>query len=253
MNRKKISVITVCYNAVETIEKTILSVINQTYQNVEYIIVDGASSDGTIEIIKKYENQIAKWISEPDMGIYDAMNKGVKMATGDWLFFINSDDLFYNDHVLCRVSLKLLNNNCIYYGDVIMTPSNVIFGGAYNKYKLAMVNICHQSIFYPKTVFEKYLYVTKYILYADWHLNMVCMGDQKFRFIYINDIISFFDTTGFSSSKYDPIFWSDYKRLIKRYLGRDAFVYLYLKKFANKYKSRILQLGRKMIHSHQYF
>ena len=84
-NNPLISVVTVSYNAVLTIEQTILSVINQTYPHIEYIIIDGGSTDGTVDIIKKYANRIAYWVSEPDKGIYDAMNKGVVVATGEWI------------------------------------------------------------------------------------------------------------------------------------------------------------------------
>ena len=87
-----ISVITVSYNAVSTIEDTILSVINQTYPNIEYIIIDGGSADGTVDIIEKYVDRISYWVSEPDKGIYDAMNKGLKVANGDWAIFMGSDD-----------------------------------------------------------------------------------------------------------------------------------------------------------------
>ena len=89
MNDPLISIVTVSYNAVATIEQTILSVINQTYPNIEYIIIDGGSKDGTIDIIRKYADQIAYWVSEPDEGIYDAMNKGIKIATGEWINFMN--------------------------------------------------------------------------------------------------------------------------------------------------------------------
>jgi acetyltransferase-like isoleucine patch superfamily enzyme len=98
-----ISVITVTYNAYDTIEETILSVINQTYENIEYIIIDGGSTDNTIQIIKKYENKIAYWISEPDRGIYDAMNKGILKANGKWINFMNSGDTFYNSTVISDI------------------------------------------------------------------------------------------------------------------------------------------------------
>jgi glycosyltransferase involved in cell wall biosynthesis len=96
----KISIITVCYNSVPTIEKTILSVSSQTYKDVEYIIIDGNSNDGTLNIIQKNEDKITKWISEPDQGLYDAMNKGIAIATGDVIGILNSDDIYYSNTVL---------------------------------------------------------------------------------------------------------------------------------------------------------
>jgi len=96
----KVSIVTVCYNSESTIEKTILSVLNQTYTNVEYIIVDGNSNDGTLGIIRKYGDKISKFISEPDNGLYDAMNKGVALASGDLVGILNSDDTFVSNMVL---------------------------------------------------------------------------------------------------------------------------------------------------------
>ena len=99
----KISIITVCFNSVNTIENTIASVLDQTYNNIEYIVVDGQSADGTLEIIKNFEDKITKWISEPDTGLYDAMNKGIAMATGDIIGILNSDDIFFfkDSHSRC--------------------------------------------------------------------------------------------------------------------------------------------------------
>lgn len=96
----KISVITVCYNVFDSIEETILSVIKQSYKDVEYIIIDGGSTDGTLDVVKKYASQISYWISEPDSGIYDAMNKGIKIATGEWIGFMNSGDIYSDLYVL---------------------------------------------------------------------------------------------------------------------------------------------------------
>lgn len=93
----KISVVTVTYNSAATLEETILSVLNQTYHNIEYIIIDGGSTDGTVDIIKKYADRFAYWISEPDSGMYDALSKGFKKATGDILCWLNADDLFYKE------------------------------------------------------------------------------------------------------------------------------------------------------------
>ncbi len=96
----KISVVTVCYNAESAIENTILSVINQTYTSVEYIIVDGASKDSTMDIVNKYRDKISVIVSEPDKGIYDAMNKGIKLATGDWICFMNAGDSYVNENTI---------------------------------------------------------------------------------------------------------------------------------------------------------
>ena len=107
----KITVITVCYNSEKTIEKTIKSVINQDHVDKEYIIIDGASTDSTLDIIKKYENYITKWVSEPDHGIFDAMNKGISLATGDIIAFLNSDD-WYMDGALSAVHHEFISKKC---------------------------------------------------------------------------------------------------------------------------------------------
>lgn len=114
-----ITVITVVYNDAKHIEDTILSVVNQTYPNIEYIIIDGGSTDGTVDIIKKYADRIAYWVSEPDKGIYDAMNKGLKKATGEWVNFMNSGDCFASLGVIRKLFMESISSDvfCI-YGDI---------------------------------------------------------------------------------------------------------------------------------------
>ena len=97
------SIITVTYNAERWLERTILSVLSQSYPNIEYIIIDGGSTDGTVDIIKKYEERIAYWVSEPDKGIYDAMNKGIQKATGEWINFMNAGDVYAANDVLVQL------------------------------------------------------------------------------------------------------------------------------------------------------
>ena len=113
----KISIITVTYNAISSIETTIKSIINQSYTDYEYIIIDGKSTDGTLDIIKKYSPYINKFISEPDKGLYDAMNKGIDLATGEWIFFLNSGDIFTNNSVLSEIFEKKDYQSDILYGD----------------------------------------------------------------------------------------------------------------------------------------
>ena len=122
-----ISIITVSYNAVKTIEDTILSVINQTYPNIEYIIIDGGSTDGTLDIIKKYQDKITYWVSEPDKGIYDAMNKGIAKANGELIGIINADDWYELDAVQ-NVVLEFNNTRpAIYHGGLNIVKASSYF------------------------------------------------------------------------------------------------------------------------------
>ncbi len=116
----KISIITISFNAKKEIEKTIQSVINQTYNNIEYIIIDGKSDDGTVDIIKKYNDKISQWSSEPDDGLYDAMNKGIKEATGDYIIFMNAGDVFYEPQTLSKIFASANEPQDIYYGETII-------------------------------------------------------------------------------------------------------------------------------------
>ena len=157
MNSPQISVITISYNAVNEIENTLLSVINQKYSNIEYIVVDGGSNDGTVDIIRKYENYIDKWISEPDNGIYDAMNKGIDMASGEWLNFMNSGDMFLNDMVLENVFSKDYPDSISFlYSNYWLSDKQGKFFLRTAERKLGHIN--HQSSIYKKKLHAIYGY-----------------------------------------------------------------------------------------------
>ena len=220
----KISVVTVCYNAVQTLEKTVLSVLNQTYPDVEYIIIDGGSTDGTVDIIKKYADKLAYWVSEPDDGIYDAMNKGIKYANGDYLIFLGADDLFFSDETLSVIVPKLEKEE-VYYGDSYMTRIRKIYWGRFNKYKLAIGNICHQAIFYPKYVYMRKEYETRYRVYADYVYNIELFDKVKFN--YLDETVSIFTYGGTSFHTKDKYFEATKKRIIYDNLGfRFVLVYV---------------------------
>lgn len=142
-----ISVITVVHNAKDSIRETIGSVLDQSYQKVEYIIIDGASKDGTIELIERYENRLAYWISEPDRGIYDAMNKGIAVATGDWVIFLNAGDKFFSQDTLQLLSLDLTPDADVVYGDVEISFESICIvkrsGDLKNIWR--GMQFCHQS------------------------------------------------------------------------------------------------------------
>lgn len=173
----KISIITVCYNSAKTLEKTILSVFSQTYLEIEYIIIDGNSQDETLEIILKHQSKISKWISEPDNGLYDAMNKGVLMATGDIVGILNSDDVFYSNTVIEEVSnFHLKHNIDASIGDIIQLKDDrvirVYSSRFWNPEKLKIgLMPPHPSIFFRRDIFRKFgLYAVGYQIGADYEL-----------------------------------------------------------------------------------
>lgn len=159
----KISIITVCYNSAATIEKTILSVAGQSYKNIEYLIIDGKSKDNTVEIIKKHEDKITNWISELDKGLYDAMNKGIAMATGDLIGILNSDDVFSNELVLKDlVDFHQKNNIDASVGNILQHKENGKIIRLYSskfwspeKLKIGFMPP-HPSIFFKKELFKKF-------------------------------------------------------------------------------------------------
>jgi glycosyltransferase involved in cell wall biosynthesis len=151
-NKPIITIVTVTFNAEEYLEKTILSVIEQDYKNIEYIIVDGGSTDKTIEIIKKYEKNIYLWISESDKGIYDAMNKGVKYANGEFVNFMNAGDVFFDNTVCSRIFSNEITADLI-YGDTIFYDNsgneNLVKAKSLDKLWEAMI-FNHNSLFAKK-------------------------------------------------------------------------------------------------------
>ena len=154
----KLSIITVCKNTDKVIEKTIISVIKQTFIDYEYIVIDGASSDGTLDLINKYSTDINKLISEPDKGIYDAMNKGIEQSTGEYLMFLNAGDYFVNSDVLQKV-FKLNFYEDIVYGDTLILHRSKFIrkpaSSRITKFFMFFDTIPHQNVFIRKSVFEK--------------------------------------------------------------------------------------------------
>lgn len=219
MNEKKISIITVCYNAQETIQYTIDSVLSQQYSNFEYIIIDGQSTDMTCSILSSINNPKFKYISEPDEGIYDAMNKALGIASGDFLIFLGADDLFYSDKVLLDVVPFLKKQDVVYYGDVLLKKGKKLYDGKFTRWKFGYKNVCHQSIFYPKSVYKSHLYDKDYRLVADWVYNLQLLK-EGIKFVYINIIVAIYNNEdGASSSNSDIKFLNDRKKMIISSVG----------------------------------
>ncbi|MDR0972314.1 MAG: glycosyltransferase [Bacteroidales bacterium] len=175
MIKPKVSIITVTFNAEKVIERTLKSIEEQNYDNIECIIVDGLSTDGTMDIVKKYPNVVTKYISEKDNGIYYAMNKGISLSTGDYLWFINAGDTIYNKNILSYFFSKDTFLRDIYYGNtLIVDMQGKILGERRLKPKDDLcwkdfhwgMLVCHQSVIVKKKVAP--LYDTKYRICADY-------------------------------------------------------------------------------------
>jgi len=216
MHNQKLSIITVAKNACDTIESTIQSVVNQTYKNIEFIIIDGASTDCTSEIINRYRNRISKYICEPDNGIYDAMNKGIDCSTGEWLYFLGADDIIISIDTINRLfSSPLIINNDIIYGNVAFKHSGRIYDGHFDNEKLLKQNICHQAIFTRRKLFERMgKFNTNYRVWADWDFNIRCKSKPDIRWSYVDLVIAEFNENGFSSLQPDYIFLKEHNEVL---------------------------------------
>ncbi len=241
-NSIKISVLTVCLNAAETIENTLKSILSQTYSNIELVVVDGASSDGTVDILKKYANKIACLISEPDTGIYSAMNKAIGKATGDYLIFMNANDSFYNDNVVQIVVDQIEKNPKaeFFYGDanyidINRQSSHIVSYGKYNIKKNDFFysnNVNHQVIFYKKNLFVKFgNYDETYKILADWDFNTRSLKGTDIVVQYIPLVIANFQLGGLSMKENSPNRWYFEKELLeKKYYPKKINIKRILKK-----------------------
>lgn len=205
----KISIITVSYNSEKTIENTIKSVINQTYSDIEYIIIDGGSTDHTLSIIEKYKDKIAKIISKPDKGIYDAMNKGLKLASGEIIGILNSDDLYYNEKVIETIIKKIKEKNAdCCWGDLVYINKNNINqiirfwkSSEYGNRKFQKGwHPPHPTFFVRKKIYEKYgNFNLKFKIAADYELMLRFLEKYKIKFCYIPMILVKMKTGGKSN------------------------------------------------------
>lgn len=233
-----ISIITVTYNAENMVEDTIKSVIVQKNADVEFIIIDGKSNDRTIEIINKYSKYITRIVSERDGGIYDAMNKGVRIANGEYVLFLNAGDIL-RPRTIEKIGKFFHNNYAIVYGNVQMGA--MVYGGEFNNFKIAIKNICQQSVFYKKDLFTKYGgFDTKYLIAADHLFNIICFGNEGGKIKYVNEIICDFDVSGVSTRFNDELFLANQTRIVKENLGWRCYLFCLCVKLIVKIKRDIM-------------
>lgn len=203
-----VSIITVCFNSEEHLEQTILSVLGQSYENIEYIVVDGGSTDGTLEIIRRYDDGIAYWLSEPDDGIYDAMNKGISLSSGDLIGTINSNDWFVHDAVEKVVGAYIEDDRAsVFHGNMYLIFAET--GELYKVHRgtaetiLRRFEMNHPTCFVRRDVYDTYRFRTEYRVAADYDL-MLRLHFAGARFHHIDSPLVYFRIGGASSDYYRP-------------------------------------------------
>lgn len=200
-NSPKISVVTVVRNAVDALRSTVESVVAQTYDNIEYVIIDGASTDGTVDYVKKLGTRVDKFVSEPDKGIYDAMNKGIDASTGDFLIFMNAGDVFYSIETVSKIfEGNEYSEFGVVYGDVAKKASDGVAvvkraGEPRNSHRMFF---CHQSAFYRREELVKERFDISHRMSADIH-QVKRLYKKGVRFIRVDVPVAIFDTGGISN------------------------------------------------------
>lgn len=199
----KYSIITINYNNADGLRRTIESVVSQTFDDYEYVIIDGGSTDGSVDVIKEYEHNITYWVSEKDGGIYNAMNKGVKAAHGEYLIFMNSGDIFFCNTVLSDVCLHILDEDII-IGNILSSDTRIIISppptnGILTMYHLYSGAIPHQGTFVKLALQKKHPFDEKLRIAADWKFFLQSIIFDNCSVKYINVNVAIYDMTGLSS------------------------------------------------------
>jgi glycosyltransferase involved in cell wall biosynthesis len=232
----RLSIGMVTFNAADVLERALQSILQNKTPAMELVVVDGASSDGTLDILRRHADRIDQWQSEPDSGIYDAMNKVRLLATGDWLLFLGADDeLLVPAEALLR---HFTHPDSLYYGDVRFRNTGGVYGGRFSRYRLMQQNICHQAICYPKSIYKTKAYQTGAGMMADHRYNIELAGSGV-PFVHVDELVTCFDNTG-RSSVGDPTFEQTKLELIRENFGLP----LYLVKRARNLAVRLLKRQR---------
>jgi len=219
------SIITVTYNASLWIERTVRSVVSQTYPNIEYIIIDGNSTDGTLDLIKKCQSSLTHWVSEPDKGLYDAMNKGLKLASGDYIWFINAGDTLYSETTVQEIVNTLGGGKLpdILYGETIIADSEGSSLGmrclkapenlSWKSFNMGML-VCHQSFLVKRTIAEPYDLQYRFTADYDWCIRCMKKADTIFN---THLILSRFLEAGLSAANRKEALKERYRIMCQNY------------------------------------
>lgn len=223
---KKLSIITINFNNLEGLIRTLESVVNQNWKEFEFIVIDGGSTDGSDAYIESQSDKIDYWVSEKDAGIYNAMNKGIKVATGEYLLFLNSGDHFYNDMVLQKNIKDLVNYDLIYFNieiigikpaEIISYPEKLSFSDMY------FGTLCHQATFIKRKLFDKVgMYDENLKIVSDWKFMILAMYKHDCTYFKINEIMSTYYLDGISSQS---DFSDERKQVLNEYFSEYVLDY----------------------------
>ncbi|MDA7695789.1 glycosyltransferase [Gammaproteobacteria bacterium] len=227
---EKISIITVVFNRKIEFEKTLENILSQTHTNLEIIIIDGGSSDGTLDVIKKNNDKISYWVSEPDEGIYSAMNKGIEIATGEWINFLNAGDYYYNNDTLKNTFNSLVNEPLdLLIGDSVIKYDNFsrdyVNGNINEIWKGAQ--FIHQSCFIRTGYQKNNLYNEKNVISADFEFFFKSIYLNNITTKNLNTIISVFSAGGLSDNKRVPALISNFRLVLEIYRPKLKVIFFY--------------------------
>lgn len=229
-----ISVILVTYNAQKFLQRCLDSIYDQHYPHIEVIVMDGGSTDGTPAVLQRNDDKLAFWKSEKDDGIYEAMNKALDHANGQWIYFIGADDILTPE--FSRMADELTNPQAIYYGSVLKAGRKYL--GEMAAYQQAKTGINHQAIVYPASVFSVRRYDTRYRISADHVFNMQCHSDKHYHFTFRDFNIAIFNDTGISSLQKDCVFENEKAGLILKHFGPAIYLRFLFKRLKELLFSR---------------
>lgn len=203
-----VSIILAVKNAAHCVDRAIVSIIEQTYRNIQIVVIDGDSKDDTIQVISKYKSRIDIIISEPDAGIPDAYNKGIKLCKGDWIYFLNADDLFVDNKILERIfSPGVIDISVQIISGAVMSTSGDRFFGKFNWLLLIRNNVHHQGLFYRSAILARYPYNKEYKFYGHDNEHNLLMWKERINIKYIDMNVALWATGGLS----DTPKWSNYR------------------------------------------
>lgn len=277
----KLSIITINYNNAEGLRKTMESVLKQTYQDFEYVIVDGGSSDGSVPIVKAYEERIIanrvnnqtqfpliSWVSEHDNGIYDAMNRGIRKAKGEYTLMLNSGDYLVDEHVIERIMPELDETDIVQGNNIEECSGKTYRNRGYGKSDIDFFDVMkghflHQSSFCKRDLFERYGYFDEsYKMSGDTKFFMTCLGKNNASFKYIDIDVANYDLSGISAEKtgkWAQLRAEEHARLMKEFYSprllhffetNDKKVRLYNQLHAHRWIWNLVML---IAHIHNFF